>query len=341
VTSALDQQAARVVDQLRGATEAELAIVQRLGDADAWLLRRGPDLLVLKPGRPEQDEADVTWEHDHLRRLQRTGFPAPVPIPSFDGWSWARVDGRIWATLTYLPGRTLASEADPDMEAAGAFLARYHCASRLVPAAEQRPTSSGLTRLREVTPREPLRTALGSADALDQFERLLTDLEAGLRELRYETLEQLVIHGDATNDNVIVDGDPPRIVGLIDFGAASLAPWPADLAAALWRSGRRVDRDVGLDPDHVRRFVRGYHRESLIPRHLAHAIPLLIQARGLMLVSRRVRRFPERLAEALDYATLSLTRTSWVHDHRRELTDAIDQATQSDDESRRTSVAHG
>ena len=73
-----------MVDQLRGATEAELAIVQRLGDADAWLLRRGPDLLVLKPGRPEQDEADVTWEHDHLRRLQRTGFPAPVPIPSFD-----------------------------------------------------------------------------------------------------------------------------------------------------------------------------------------------------------------------------------------------------------------
>ena len=101
-----------------------------------------------------------------------------------------------------------------------------------------------------------------------------------------------MIHGDPTNDNLIVDGNPPRIVGLIDFGAASLAPWPADIAAGLWRSGRRVESGVEYDLDRITRFVRGYHRESPVPPSLAHAIPLLIQARGLALISRRVRRLP-------------------------------------------------
>ena len=126
---------------------------------------------MLKRGRPEQDPADVAWEHDHLRRLQETGFPASVPIPAFDGQSWAQVDGRIWATLTYLPGRPLASEPEPDMEAAGAFLARYHRASatglhRRAAAHILRPL-----RLREVTPWDTLRAALGSDDALRLFDQ--------------------------------------------------------------------------------------------------------------------------------------------------------------------------
>src|SRR5205807_2370183 len=82
--------------------------------------------LVLKRGRPEQDEADVTWEHDYLRRLAEAGFPASVPMPALDGQSWVCVDGRIWAVLSYLPGHPLASASSPDMKAAGAFLARYH-----------------------------------------------------------------------------------------------------------------------------------------------------------------------------------------------------------------------
>ena len=181
----LDDQLARAVALLRLAAETPITVIERLGDADAWLLRRGSDHLVLKRGRPEQDPADVAWEHDHLRRLQETGFPASVPVPAFDGQSWAQVEGRIWATLTYLPGRPLASEPEPDMEAAGAFLARYHRASRQVSTDEQRPTSSGLLRLREVTPWDTLRAALGSDDALCLFDHLLEDLEAGLHDLQY------------------------------------------------------------------------------------------------------------------------------------------------------------
>lgn len=324
--SPLDEQATLVASMLGAPLSDETSVVQRLGDADAWLLRSGSDLLVLKRGRPEQDEADVTWEHEHLRRLQETGFPAPAPIPAFDGQSWLRLDGQTWAALTYLPGRTLATEAAPDMAAAGAFLARYHRASRLISTDRQRPTSTGFSRLREVTPWDTLRAALGSDGALDLFDLLLHDLEAGRRDLGYDALEHLVVHGDATNDNLIVDGTPPRIVGLIDFGAASLAPWPADIAAALWRSGRRVESDVEQDSDRVGRFVHGYHQESPIQRDLVHAIPLMIQARGLALISRRIRRLPGLPPETLGYVALTLARTAWVHDHRHDLIAAIDAA---------------
>jgi Ser/Thr protein kinase RdoA (MazF antagonist) len=326
VTSALEAQVERILETLRAAGSSA-AVEGRFGGADAWLLVTGSAHLVLKRGRPEQDEADVTWEHDHLRRLQETGFPAPAPIPAFDGESWTRLGDRIWAALTYLPGRTLASEPDPDMEAAGAFLARYHRAARQVPVKRQRPTAAGLARLRQVTPWDRLRAALETTESLGLYARLLDDLEAGLRDLQYESLEHLVVHGDATNDNLIVDGAPPRIVGFIDFGSSHLAPWPADIAAALWRSGRGIDTDVGLEPDRVTRFVRGYHRESQIPRNLARAVPLLIQARGLQLISRRVRRHPPgQPVPVFPDVALTLARTSWVHDHRQDLIAAVEDA---------------
>jgi Ser/Thr protein kinase RdoA (MazF antagonist) len=245
-------------------------------------------------------------------------------VPAFDGQTWARIGNRIWATLSYLPGRALASEQNPDMEAAGAFLARYHRAARSVPMPGQRPTSAPLPRLRAVTPPDPLRRSLRSAGAQGRFARLLDDLEAGLRAIQYESLEHIPIHGDATNDNLIVEGDPPTIVGMIDFGSASLAPWLTDLAAALWRSGRAIDTDVGYDLDRVTRYVAGYHRESPIPKRLAQAIPLLIQGRGLQLISRRVRRLESRhVAADPPRLGLTLARACWAHDHRQDLLAAI------------------
>jgi Ser/Thr protein kinase RdoA (MazF antagonist) len=318
--SLLDTQVSRLTRLLGATAGVRLTVVRRLGTADAWLLRRGCALLVLKRGRPEQDEADVTWEHDYLRRLAHSGFPAPVPVPTFDGQSWTRLEGRIWATLTYLPGRSLAAEPAPDFEAAGGLLARYHHAARSVPVDEQRPTAASISRLRELTPWDRLRDALGSVDALDRFTRLLHDLAAGLGELQYDTLEHLVIHGDATNDNLMVAGDPPGIVGLIDFGSAHRAAWPLDLAAALWRSARPDPESIEYDPRRVARFIVGYHRESPLSPRVARAIPLLIQARGLQLISRRVRRLPpDRPTAAIPDVTLALSRAEWVHGHRDQL----------------------
>ena len=199
---------AHIIGLLRPPSGGAVSGVDRLGTADAWLLRSGSDLLLVKRGRPEQDGADATWEHDHLRRLQGADFPTSVPLPAFDGRSWARVDGRIWA--------------------------------------------------------------------------------------------------------------------------------------ALWRSARAVDSDIALDPDRVTRFVRGYHRESPIPPDLAHAIPLLIQALGLMLSSRRVRRLAAGVPDgSVPDVPIALSRTLWVHEHRHDLSAAVDAALHTNDGPSPGSPSHG
>jgi Ser/Thr protein kinase RdoA (MazF antagonist) len=146
----------------------------------------------------------------------------------------------------------------------------------------------------------------------------------GLHTLNDAELEHLVIHGDATNDNLIVAGTPPRTVGLIDFGSAHVAPWICDLAAALWRSGRPDPNAVAYDPERLRRFVVGYHRVSPLPSELACAIPLLMEGRGIQLISRRVRRLPQAPAGPPVPAVLdALVRTEWLHAHRAEFVDVI------------------
>src|SRR4051794_36794069 len=152
MTAPLDTQAARVARLLTGGHVAGAAPPGRFGKADAWLVQRGSERLVLKRGRPEQDEADVTWEHDHLGRLASAGFPASVPVPAFDGQSWLRVDDRIWAVLGFVPGHALVLDPTPDLAMAGAFLARYHQATRAISLPEQRPTVTGLMDLFDAMP---------------------------------------------------------------------------------------------------------------------------------------------------------------------------------------------
>jgi Ser/Thr protein kinase RdoA (MazF antagonist) len=317
---ALDEQAARVAGLLTARDGATWAALRRLGVGDAWLVRRGVERLTLKPGRTEQDETDVTWEHDYLRRLAATGFPASATVPAFDGQSWVCLEGRIWAALSYLPGQPLGSEPAPDMAAAGAFLARYHQAARTIPVPGQRPTAAELSQLDALMHWQNLRTALGDVVKLGMVNGMLFTVESGLKGLEYAALERLVIHGDATNENLIVDGSPPSVVGLIDFGAAHVAPWPVDIAAALWRSGRSNPDDVAYDPDRIRRFVVGYHRVSPLPRAIAGAIPLLMEARGLQLICRRVRRLPQGPSGGPVPSVLdALARVKWLRGEREEL----------------------
>ena len=322
--STLDEQAAYVAGLLRNDDGVVAEPPCRFGTAIAWLVRRGPERLVLKRGRPEQGEADVAWEHDHLRSLAAAGFPSSWPVPAFGGQSWVRVEGRIWAALSYLEGQPLVSQPAPEMAAAGAFLARYHRVVRRIPAPEQRPTAAGLGQLRAVTPMDRLSAILGDSDSFRRYLALLDDLEAGLGSLEYDRLEHLVIHGDATNDNLIVDASPSRIVGMIDFGGAHVAPWPADLAAALWRSGRPDPEVIEYDSDRVWQYVAGYHREAPLLPELARAIPLLMQGRGLQLLSRRARRLPpDQPIAPSPYAQVTLHRAEWLHAHRAELVDLV------------------
>jgi Ser/Thr protein kinase RdoA (MazF antagonist) len=293
---------------------------------DVWALEVSGRPIVLKRDRPRRGggEADALWEHAFLARLTAAGFPAPRPVALFAGETCRRVGDRVWSALEYLPGRPLLWEPQPDIAAAGALLARYHHAARTIVVGAQRPSATPLDRLAALMPWGRLPAAAGSLVTAHRVADLLDDLERRLRAGGFGEMERLVIHGDCTTDNVIVDGRPPRVTGLIDFGSAYHEGWAADIAFGLWRSGRARPSDVALDLSRVGRFLHGYVRRVPIDPGAARLLPVLLWARGLQLAVRWVERPREEDLPALapEIARI-LDRIEWIRAHEPDLTAAI------------------
>jgi Ser/Thr protein kinase RdoA (MazF antagonist) len=302
-------------------------LVTRMQGKDAWCVEGGLESLVLKRYRPLQHIDDVRWEHQFLSRLAETGFRAPVPLPVFDGESWCQLDGRTWGVLTFVPGRSLMWEPAPGVDAVGALLAEYHAAVRGVPLPDQRPTATPVCELGSRLHPDSVRIGLDEPARARDLTDMLAGLDDELRTFGVVSCERIVVHGDATTDNMVIDGWPPRLVGLIDFGSAYVEHWPADLGAALWRSGRAHPGDVGLSRRRVSDLVLGYHRRFPLTPALASAVPTLIKARGLQLFVRRTQQLSaEQLAARRSLLIETYERTRWVRDHQRELEAAITDA---------------
>ena len=74
-----------------------------------------------------------------------------------------------------------------------------------------------------------------------------------------------VLHADCTGANMLVDGDPPTVVAMIDFTLALLGPPETDISFALWVTGRSEQTAVTLDYARLRAFVAGYHAVRPLP----------------------------------------------------------------------------
>jgi Ser/Thr protein kinase RdoA (MazF antagonist) len=205
---------------------------------------------------------DVAWEHTYLRRLAATGFPAPRPLGAFGGESWLAAAGAVWGLVSFLPGHTLEWAPRPDLREVGTLLARYHDAAAGVRMEAPRPSRVPLARLGAragAVPEARLRAALGGAAGARSFRWHVERVQDELAALGHAAAPRLVIHGDPTISNVVVDGDPPAVTGLIDFASAYHEPPLADVGFGLWRSGRPGPAAVAADPARVGRLVAGYH----------------------------------------------------------------------------------
>lgn len=232
---------------------------------------------------------DTRWLHGFLAELVALGFPAPRPLPAFDGGSWSEDEGAVWELLSFLPGESVGWAAQPCMEALGEFLACYHGAVRQIGLIGQRPSALPLAEVPQVllgVDLRALRIDPGRTAVICQLaEQLAHDLgKAG------KNGERLVIHGDFTNDNVIASGTPPRPTGVIDFALAHVENPLADIAYALWRSGRPGEHAEHLDLGKVRQYMHGYARCTKVSAAEASIIPTFLMGRGLQMIAKRVRR---------------------------------------------------
>ncbi len=153
--------------------------------------------------------------------------------------------GAIWELRSHVPGRPMGW-TDDEMHAAGALLATFHRSSLALPPRPQRPGSHPLAECRPSHPAaRPVRIA---------FERELADIG-------HRRAPRAVIHGDATQSNVVVDSR--GAFHLVDFALAYDEALLADVGSVLWRNSRSSPDALTYDPARAARFVRGLrHRQA-------------------------------------------------------------------------------
>lgn len=178
---------------------------------------------------PERTLEHVEFELSTLQHLSRSGFPCQRPMPSEDGALTGRLDERLYAVLTFLPGSTLRQEElHPAVsEQIGTRFAELQNLLQGFQPRGRKPDAD-YPLIRELVPEvfERVRQAPGGATDLELLEADWAELEPRFRPERDPRRQ--VVHGDLYYQNVLFDGG--RLTGIIDFDDAYVGSPLLDLA---------------------------------------------------------------------------------------------------------------
>ncbi len=185
------------------------------------------------------------------------GLPVPQPIPSRQGAATVATDEGVYSLSEFIDGRTCRYRDAPELCAAGALLAAWHCAlDNVRPLPVPGPTGS----LRE------------SGRLADRFERAVAIApgtprgEAVLHWAR-RWLSDADVAGFLGGDNVLAHGDfhagnllyrPNGRTYVVDFDNADRLPSEFDLGYAVLMMCRRRRGDFELRYDEIALFVGSY-----------------------------------------------------------------------------------
>ncbi len=222
-------------------------------------------------------------------------------------------DGLLWEVVSFLPGHTIGWAAVPPMEEIGALLGRYHETVRQIGVPDQRPDALPLADVPAVLLSRGLDVVPPQERAV--IRQLAAQLAVDLDGTGHLRRERAVIHGDFTTDNVIADGTPPHVTGVIDFANAHAETPLADVGYGLWRSGRPHERTGRLDFSRASRFLRGYASIVSLSPDQASVIPVYLRGRGLQMIAKRVR--------AGRNETAMLAQVQWLNANAGAVADAL------------------
>jgi 4-aminobutyrate aminotransferase-like enzyme/Ser/Thr protein kinase RdoA (MazF antagonist) len=260
---------------------------------------RVPDGLgyVLKISNTAEDPAVVDMQTETLRHIARTDPSVPVPRmhPSIDGEYHPRMtdeDGNISLVrlIDFMPGRVweapeLSLEA---LHGYGACSARVGRALRgfFHPAAQQ----ILMWDVRNGALLRPLLPHVEDPRVRGVIERVLDRFDAEVAPV-FEQLRAQVIHGDMTNQNVLLD-EQERVTGVIDFGDMSHTALVCDLASVL--DSMLADR--GDVYDAAEAMIRGFGEITPLEEDEVELLPAILAVRAsaaVVIPSWRVIEHPE------------------------------------------------
>jgi Ser/Thr protein kinase RdoA (MazF antagonist) len=174
---------------------------------EVWSVRVNGQRAVARLGR--RSDADLAWETELLRHLDRSGLTVPVPIPTADGRHF--VAGLV--VMTYVEGGP--PETENDWRRVADTLRQLH---RLTPDWPQRPGWRSSSDLLHADTGTKVDLAAMPADAVARCRHAWARL-AGR--------QQCVVHGDPNPGNIRMTADR---VALIDWDEAHVDAPDLDLA---------------------------------------------------------------------------------------------------------------
>lgn len=245
---------------------------------------RDQNWLVVIDGRPSYvlkiaNRADtpglIEFQQSMMQRLSTAGLPCPATVPTPAGRRWIQAAGHLAWLIDFRNGRRLADEPAP---AATVFTDLGEVLGRAAVALDgfDHPAAHGRHLQWDVRHADEVLSRYAHHINPESRRNLALRILAEFREQVapvLDALPQSVIHNDANDHNVLIDGG--RVSGLLDFGDAVHSVTVNDLAIAC--AYAMLDRP---DPARVQRLVvDGYCRHRPITMEEERVLPLLIRTR--------------------------------------------------------------
>lgn len=267
-------------EAIRVLSHFDLGVVERVREFRRGS-RRSPKLRIFSelgqfllkrraPGR--DDEARVDLAHQLQARLSGEGFPIAPLIPTRDGATVVRVEGRTYELFRYVESSGYAKSPEA-AAAAGDALGRLHAITGTFTHASELSHGSFHASRNVEQAFEQIPTAVQAVEpSLDE-----RDLARTCRLLRKGYLEAMrrvetsgwaefprqVIHGDWHPGNVLFQDE--RVVAVLDFDSARIEPRVVDVANGLIQFTMLMSADEdptawpeGFDGRRMESFLQSY-----------------------------------------------------------------------------------
>jgi Ser/Thr protein kinase RdoA (MazF antagonist) len=253
------------------------------------------EFLLKRHHRSVRTATMLADEHRFIAHLGSAGVSVPAIVPAGDGTGSVELGEWTYELHRKSPGLDLYRDRPSwtpflthgHAHAAGAMLARLHCAAQdyAAPARGPDPLIASMTILPAPDPlaaaiayvaaRPALAACLADTPWQAELARLFAHLGEGLAE-RLAAQPRLWTHNDWHPSNLLWSTDG-CVATVFDFGLATRTCALHDLATAIERTAIAwLDLDAGADPDAARALLAGYRSVlPLAPDDIATLVRLL------------------------------------------------------------------